>query len=261
MSGRKRHFAPTAVAVSGRSTERVLACRMRRPPTAFQSSKSCRGPSPVGFCAAKQGLGRAMRQLLETAKRARARDSKVLITGETGVGKMCSADDSTPRHRARRVGSLPSTAPGSPKRSSKSELFGARQRQSRWSLRRQAWKARAGERRHHIPGRGRRDDAADAGVAAPLFGKREVRPVRSDTLHVASTRESSQPPIAISTHDRSWNLSRRFALPNPRCASACAAAARARGGYPAAADALHRADRSESDSTAYTTGGVSGQPE
>ena len=33
----------------------------------------------------------------------------------------------------------------------------------------------------------------------------EVRPVGSDTLHVASTRESSQPPIAISTHDRSWN--------------------------------------------------------
>jgi len=46
-----------------------------------------------------------MRQLLEAAKRASARDSKVLITGETGVGKMCSADDSTPRHRARRVGS------------------------------------------------------------------------------------------------------------------------------------------------------------
>src|SRR6266850_1774129 len=78
----------------------------------------------------------------------------------------------------------------------------------------------------------------------------EVRPVGSDTLHVASTRESSQPPIAISTHDRSWNLSRRFALPNPRCASACAAAARARGGYPAAADALHRADRSESEAAA-----------
>jgi len=71
-------------------------------------------------------------------------------------------------------------------------------------------------------------DASDAGVAAPLFGKREVRPVGSDTLHVASTRESSQPPIAISTHDRSWNpfakiCSTEFALcicMCRRCASA-----------------------------------------
>src|SRR5207245_3371580 len=54
---------------------------------ACQSSESCRGQSHVGSCAAKQGLGRAMRQLLETAKRASTRDSKVLITGETGVGK------------------------------------------------------------------------------------------------------------------------------------------------------------------------------
>ena len=143
------------------------------------------GGEPVIVAAAP-----AMLEVQSMARRAAVGESKVLITGESGVGKdLDRAHD--PRAIAARRRPVRRRQLRRPDRdAARIGAVRTRQRQLHRRLSRQAGQAAAGAPRHALPRRSRRDEPAHAGAAAALSRDRRdpVRRRRTGASSVVNVR-------------------------------------------------------------------------
>ena len=170
-----------------------------------------------------------MHDILALVGRVAAGDAKVLITGESGVGKDLVAREIHARSarapRAVHRGQL-----RRPDRdAARVRAVRSREGQFHRRLSRQARQAAAGASRHAVPRRGRRDEPAHAGAAAALprerrnsGGRRAITSSRTVDVRVDC---GDQPQSG--RHGRQRAVPRGPALSPPRHSPARAAAARA----------------------------------
>ena len=115
------------------------------------------------------GTSAALQELKAEVERVARSDAKVLITGESGVGKEIVARAigvGQPRGPARP--SCPVNCAGIPETLLESELFGHVKGSFTGAYRDKPGKLEMAEQRHDLPRRNRRDDAADAGSVAAV---------------------------------------------------------------------------------------------
>ena len=110
-----------------------------------------------------------MQRIVESAQRAGASDAKVLITGESGVGKdVVARDVHVTLGRARRRRFVAVNCAGFPETLLESELFGHVNGSFTGAYRDKAGKLQLAAPRHAVSRRSRRDEPAHAGAAAAL---------------------------------------------------------------------------------------------
>ena len=109
-----------------------------------------------------------MVEVLSMARRAAIGESKVLITGESGVGKDLVAR--TVHVRSRRAGGpfVAVNCAGLTETLLESELFGHVKGSFTGAYRDKPGKLQLAAPRHAVPRRSRRDEPADAGAPAPV---------------------------------------------------------------------------------------------
>ena len=109
-----------------------------------------------------------MREIETLARKAAVGEAKVLVTGESGVGKDLIAR-LVHVHSRRAAGPVRRRQLRGPHRNPpRVRAVRPRERQLHGRLPRQAWQAAARAPRHALPRRSRRDEPADAGAAPPL---------------------------------------------------------------------------------------------
>ena len=177
------------------------------------------------------GTSSVMIELRQEIERIARSDAKVLVTGESGVGKELVRQRSARPEPAR-----PSAVRGRQLRrpAGNAARVGAvrpREGQLHRRLPRQAGQARAGRRGHDFPRRDRRDDDAHAGPAAALHGDRRapegrLRPHRRPCRRPGHRGDQPQP----ARHGGAGHVPRRPLLPaerhSPRRCRRCASGAR-----------------------------------
>ena len=174
------------------------------------------------------GTSHPMLELRQEIERIARSDAKVLITGESGVGKELVAraiHASSPRaERAVRRRQLRRP----PRDAARVRALRPRQGQLHRRLSRQAGQARDRRRRHDLPRRSRRDDAAHAGPAAALPRDRRAPEGRRRARRPPRQRPGRSPrPTATCGPDRAGPVPRGPLLPPQRHPLCGAAAARA----------------------------------
>ena len=190
----------------------------------------------------------AMKELLLMAERAAASSAKVLITGESGVGKDVVARH-LHCHSSRKLAPFVAVnCAGLTETLLESELFGHVKGSFTGAYPRQARQASARASRHALSRRSRRDEPADAGVVAAL--PRERRDSGGRIRSTAGTRRCARGGCHQSQPERArvgGAVPGRPPLPAERDPAPGARSARTSRGRTRVDDALPRSLRAPSD--------------
>ena len=155
------------------------------------------------------GVSSAMQAVRTEVEHAARCHAKVLLTGESGVGKEVASRSIHCNSSRARVPLVAINCVGIPESLLESELFGHVRGSFTGAHRDRVGPAGDGARRHGVPGRGRRDGPAHAGVAAAVPRDRGDR---SGSAPIASSRGST----SASSRRRTATCWRRWRAKNFR---------------------------------------------